>query len=230
MSFIEWVKDTVGIMDDAQDYLDKVQDRLSKAQTISKRLSQLQHRLDADARKVKNLAKSASKEKNETRRKKKAQQLAKHLDDLDFRQPILFGKTSLEVLVEAHEDLYRLSVKLDRAKFSGVDSVKRRVKTAKTSIAKTIREHLDLLKKLDGAQRSHRDVARELLTAAAVGGSVSVGIGLVVGSVSLVGGLAGAGGSVLKKVFQDVTQAAMDARKIGAKALKVASEAASETK
>lgn len=162
---LEWLKDLVGIIDDAKDIVDRVDDIMGDVEPIAKKLKQ-----DGDE-----LAKAVE----EIKRSDDPDVAKRILDRLDVKRPFLLGKTMSQKLDKATNDLVDLRQRVvtldDQLKTSGLHIVDR----ALDSIRKLHEKNFEAIKLISEIQEEHRDSHRKvvkIIGGAVVGAAVTTGI------------------------------------------------------
>ncbi len=182
MPVIEAIKDAIGIMDDAGDFLDAARSEVDKADRI---LDRLERAGVETQRKISRLNTSID--------LKVAKEV---LESLDFARPFFFGKTMLQKLGRVVVNLKRLERDLSRVPQDIQRGVGDKVIQARNNVEQAIRENVNLLQQLSAVQQQRKDRVRAVVKALAISGVLSLATAGIAGFVlgqtfKQVAGLAG---------------------------------------
>ena len=172
----EWIKDLVGILDDAGDYIDRVKDEMESINPVVTQLNQ------------------------ETGKIKQTLEMIRHSQDaelikdlftrLDLDRPFLFGKAIGKKLVNAQKELQSLKSHLAGQKDRVIAKVAMPVvDQAINRLDRVFREHGDMLKQISTLQMQRKVAIREVLNKIAKGGAMAAGVSFIAISASMMGSL-----------------------------------------
>jgi len=182
MGVWEGIKDILGILDDAGDYVDRVKSEMEP-------INQLVTQLDREAKEIEHTLNMI--------RQSDDSDLAKDLlVKLDLNRPLLFGKAIGKRLVNARKELNDLKRHLSQRKAKAFKAtVMPVITTAMRRLDHIFRQHGDMLKQISTLQVQRKKAIRAVLKIIAKGGVIAAGVSLISVIAGMFGGVMGVVGS-----------------------------------
>lgn len=167
--FLESIKDFLGIMDDANDFLDKLRDKQRRITAMMKKFSSMTEEQTGIALGMLHA--------REDPKKVKA-----IMDKLDIRRPLLFGKTIMRELQDHNRDLGKLESKLNKMPSDVRSEVKPMIVAVRRQLTSGMRDHLRVIQVFSTMQDRNKKFWR---TVAAAGAAVVLTAGALAIGVSI---------------------------------------------
>ncbi len=145
MGLFESLKDALGILDDAGDYLDRAAKELARVRPLASKLERI---TDEFTEVIERVRKTGSTEP---------------IEKFDFKRPLIFGKTVGEKIKSAVDDLQSLKSRLRRALPEIRARVGSFVDDTLSQVKKMESKHSDVIKALSELQAKRRSTVRAIV-------------------------------------------------------------------